>query len=79
MACQMPVGTGLKMGWDRSTGDRGILPRCTIRVINRHKEGTTSGSAGQAQSRLPTMGDMKHNLCGGLPACWLANVSVGFA
>ena len=34
MACQMPVGTGLKMGWGCYTGDRGILARYTIRVIN---------------------------------------------
>ena len=40
MACQMPVGTGLKMGWGWYGGDRGILARFTIRVINcqRHTQ-----------------------------------------
>ena len=54
MACQMPVGTGLKMGWGGYTGDRGILARCTIRVINRHTLRNTSN--------LPTgTGDTKSN------------------
>ena len=46
MACEMPVGTGLKMGWGCYNGDRGISARYTIRVINCwHTEGNTSNSA----------------------------------
>ena len=68
MACQMPVGTGLKMGWGCYTGDRGILARYTIRVINCCHTGGETRQIFCPQSQMQTRGDMKHNLS-------LANVS----